>query len=149
MIVSGVESSYERRLFRSLELPVHIAVIGTGLGHHPQTAVLPEHPLGAKAMRRLDNGHEHGRADRAQAWDGAKQFPRSMLFTLGEEFLPCLLAQGDQRVQLLVEKLGPVAHAGLGDLAQPFLPMARVVNTLAGTRNAPAAIVSAPVQKSP
>src|SRR5439155_60995 len=43
-------------------------------------------------------------------------------------------------VELLVVKLCSAAHAGLGDLAQPFLTMARMVDTLAGAGNAPAAI---------
>src|SRR5487761_329960 len=136
MIVSGVESPYECRFLRSLELAVHILVITTALTHNSKPAVLPEHSLGAEPMRRLDNGHEHGRADRAQGRNRTEQFPSGMLFAVGEEFLPRLLAQGNQRVQLLVEKLGPAAHAGSGDLAQPLLAMARVVNALARTRNA-------------
>src|SRR2546429_1294301 len=51
-----------------------------------------------------------------------------------------LLAQDNQHVELLVVKLCSAAHAGLGDLAQPFLTMARMVDTLAGAGNAPAAI---------
>src|SRR2546429_637094 len=50
------------------------------------------------------------------------------------------LAQDNQHVELLVVKLCSAAHAGLGDLAQPFLTMARMVDTLAGAGNAPAAI---------
>ena len=138
--MSGVESTYERRFLRSPELPVDIPVIGTRLGHDPKPAVLPEHSLGAEPMRRLDNGHDHSRADRAEGRNRTKQFPRWMLYAVGQELLPCLFAQGNQRVQLPVEKLGPAAYARLGDLAQPLLTMARVVNALAGTRNPPAAI---------
>src|SRR5215470_11347025 len=124
MIVSGVESSYKYGFLRSLELPVHILLIGTGLGYDSKPAVLPEHSLGAEAMRRLEDGHQHGCADGAQGRNGTEQFPRLVLFALGEEFLPCLFAQEYQCVELLVEKLGPAAHAGLGDLAEPFLAMA-------------------------
>src|SRR5487761_870371 len=74
MIVSGVESPYECRFLRSLELAVHILVITTALTHNSKPAVLPEHSLGAEPMRRLDNGHEHGRADRAQGRNRTEQF---------------------------------------------------------------------------
>src|SRR5207249_10661971 len=63
-----------------------------------------------------------------------------VLIALGKEFLPRLLAQDNQHVELLVVKLCSAAHAGLGDLAQPFLTMARMVDTLASAGNAPAAI---------
>src|SRR5437763_14455762 len=88
----------------------------------------------------LDNGHEYGRADRTQGRNRTEQFPSLVLLALGEEFLPRLLAQENQCVELLVVKLGPATHAGLGDLAQPFFAMARVVDTLSATGNAPAAI---------
>src|SRR5207253_10719948 len=56
------------------------------------------------------------------------------------EFLPRLLAHGNQPVRRVVVKLCSAAHAGLGGLAQRFLTMARMVATLAGAGNAPAAI---------
>ena len=80
----------------------------------------------------LDNGHQRG--------NRPEQFPHLVLLALGQEFLPRLFAQANQCVEVLVVKLRPAAHASLGDLAQPFLAMARVVNILAGTGNALAAI---------
>src|SRR5207253_10276368 len=88
----------------------------------------------------LDNGHEHGRADRTQGRNRTEQFPSLVLLALGDEFLPRLLAQENQCVELLVVKLGPETHASLGDLAKPFLAMALVVDTLTTTWNARTAI---------
>src|SRR5437763_3341340 len=58
----------------------------------------------------LDNGHEYGRADRTQGRNRTEQFPSLVLLALGEEFLPRLLAQENQCVELLVVKLGPATQ---------------------------------------
>ena len=140
VIVTVVQPPHRYRLLGPLELPVYIPVIGARVRHHPKAAVFPKRPLGTEAVRCLENRHQHGRADRTQGRNRAEQFPGFVFLALSEEFLSRLLAQENQCVQLLVVKLRPAAHAGLRDLAQPLVTMARVVDTLATTGNAPAAI---------
>src|SRR3974390_3813399 len=88
VIVIAVEPPHRYRLLRSLKLSLHIPVIGTGVRHHPKPTVFPEQPLVAESMGCLDNGHQHGRADRTQGWNRPEQFPRLVLLALGQEFPP-------------------------------------------------------------
>src|SRR5208282_890213 len=50
------------------------------------------------------------------------------------------LAQRSQSIELLVVELGPAVHPEFANLREPFGTMARRVDLLAGTRNAPTAI---------
>src|SRR5437899_11632558 len=55
---------------------------------------------------------------------------------LGSHLSPQVL----QSIQLLIEQLRAAPHAGLWELAQPFLSRARSIDLGAATRNAPASI---------
>ena len=61
-----------------------------------------------------------------------------MFPALHHQFLPGLLTQAAQHIELLVESLGSAADSGFGQLLQPLGAMLRCVNELAGTGNAPA-----------
>src|SRR6266853_745262 len=63
-----------------------------------------------------------------------------MLAALEQKILPNFMAQGLQRVQLLVIVLGATAHASFRDLAQPFRTVAWCIDLRACTRNGPAPI---------
>src|ERR1700674_6133486 len=66
---------------------------------------------------------------------------RGLMFSaLGQKLGSDVAPQGLQSIQLLIEQLRPAAHAGMRNLAQPFLSRARSINLGAGTRNAPTAI---------
>jgi hypothetical protein len=52
------------------------------------------------------------------------------------------LAQGSQRIQLLVVQLRPPAHSRFMDLCQPLHPMPRSIDLLAAAGYGPAAIHS-------
>jgi hypothetical protein len=58
-----------------------------------------------------------------------------MFPTLRQQFSPCFLSQMLQHIQLLVESLGPTAHAGLRDLAQPLAAMTGIVDVPARAGN--------------
>jgi hypothetical protein len=51
-----------------------------------------------------------------------------MISTLRQEISPHLLAQSLQCIELLVEELGPTAHAGFRYFAKPFRTMVRCVD---------------------
>src|SRR6266478_8748977 len=63
-----------------------------------------------------------------------------MLAALEQKILPYFMAQGLQRVELLVIVLGATAHASFRDLAQPFWTVARCIDLRPCTRNRPAPI---------
>src|SRR5258708_5389499 len=65
-----------------------------------------------------------------------------MFSALGQQIPAHGLAQRAQRIELLVEELGPPAHAGFPDLVQPLRAMTRCIDLLPPTQNAPASIQS-------
>jgi hypothetical protein len=65
-----------------------------------------------------------------------------MISTLRQEISPHLLAQGLQGIELLVEELGPTAHAGFRYFAELFRTMARCVDGRTFAGNAPAPVES-------
>ena len=91
-------------------------------------------------MRRLQNRDQLGRADRANRGNLTKQFRRLMLPTFGEKFSSHLLAQGTQRIELLVVEFRPATNCSLGNLAELFRTIPWRVDLLAGTRNSPTAV---------
>src|SRR5260370_37842381 len=91
-------------------------------------------------MRRLDQRYRQRRANGPERWNLPELGGDGVFPTLRQQVSPRLLSQMLQHVQLLVEVLGPTAHAGLPDLAQPRGAMTGVVDVPSGTRNCPAAI---------
>src|SRR3989475_1559226 len=65
-----------------------------------------------------------------------------MISTLRQEISPHLLAQSLQCIELLVEELGPTAHAGFRYFAKPFRTMVRCVDCRTFAANAPAPVES-------
>src|SRR5208283_2917681 len=63
-----------------------------------------------------------------------------MSAALDQQIASCCLTQRLQRIQLLIEQLGPGANSRFYDLAQPFRTMARRINGDTGTGNGPASI---------
>ena len=63
-----------------------------------------------------------------------------MSSTLRQQFSPSLLTEVLQHVQLQLELFGSAADAGFGDLSQPLVSMAAVVDLSSGTGDRPAAI---------
>src|SRR5260370_41025546 len=63
-----------------------------------------------------------------------------MLSTLRQEISSHLLAQSLQGIELLVEELGPTAHAGFRYFAEPFRTMVRCVDGRTFAGNAPAPV---------
>src|SRR5260370_575922 len=64
-----------------------------------------------------------------------------MISTLRQEISPHLLAQDLQGIELLVEELGPTAHAGFRYFAEPFRTMTRCIDCRTFAVNDPAALV--------
>src|SRR3989442_6212446 len=91
-------------------------------------------------MRRLDPRYRQRRTNGPERWNLPELGGDGVFPTLRQQFSPRLLAQMLQHVQLLVEVLGPPAHARLPDLAQPLGAMTGVVEVPSGTGNRPAAI---------
>ena len=58
-------------------------VIGTAACLDGKTAVFPQRPLGAEAVRRLQDAQQHGRPDRTDRRHLAEPFPRLVFLTLG------------------------------------------------------------------
>src|ERR1700693_6148249 len=93
-------------------------------------------------MWRLDEREPQGCTNRPDRWDLAQQLRGVVLSALGQQLSPRLLVQEQQCIELLVVKLRPVAHAGLGDFHQPFGTMTRCIDLLTGTGNRPASVES-------
>src|SRR6267142_2135159 len=93
-------------------------------------------------MRGLDQRDQQSGPDRTDVRNLAQQFRGSMFSALGQQILPHGLAQSSQSIELLVEELGPPAHAGFPDLVQPIRAMAWCVDLLTPTENAPTSIQS-------
>ena len=102
----------------SLQLSTDRTVIGTAVCLNGKTAVLPQRPLGAEAVRRLQDTQQHGGSDRTERRNLAKPFPHLKFLTLRQQISPHFLAQRSQCIQLLIVILGPPAHSRFADL--PF-----------------------------
>jgi hypothetical protein len=63
-----------------------------------------------------------------------------VLSTLRQEISSYLLAQSLQGIELLVEELGPTAHADFRYFVEPFRTMVRCVDGCTFTGNAPAPV---------
>src|SRR2546427_5741644 len=142
VVVVGVESANGQEPFGALELALDKTVFPAAVGLQSQTAIGPELPLGAKAMRRLDQSDQQSRPDRTNRWNLTQPLHRGVLAALGQEIKPHPLAQNSQGIELLVVEFGATAHAGFGDFAEPFRSVAWCVHLLAGTGNGPASIKS-------
>src|SRR5260370_42643749 len=91
-------------------------------------------------MGRLNQSDQQSRPNRSDRRNLTQPLHRAVLSALGQQIAPYLLAQTIQRVELLVVELGSAAHAGFGDLAEPFRTLAWCVDLLAGTGNGPASV---------
>src|ERR1700690_467430 len=140
MIVISIEPAYRHSLLGSSELSLHNAVFAADGSLQSQSAVGPELPLGPEAMRRLNQGDQQGCPNRTNRRNLAQQSHRSVFLTLRQQIAPHLLTQNLQCIELLVAELCPAAYAGFGDLDQPFVPMARCVNSLSRAGNRPASV---------
>src|SRR5258707_3034489 len=118
------------------------AVFPAVAGLQGQAAVAPQLSLGAEPVWRLDEREQQSCTNRPDRWDLAQQLRCVVLSALGQQLSPRLLVQEQQGIELLVVKLRPAAHAGLGDFLQPFGAMTRFVNLLTGTRDGPASVES-------
>ena len=74
VIVIAVEPADRQEFLRAFELSLHEAVFAAAGGLQSQTAVGPELPLGAKAMRRLNQSNQQSRPDRTDRRNLAQQF---------------------------------------------------------------------------
>src|ERR1700674_1488146 len=140
MIVISIQTTNLLGFLGALHLSAHKAELRTVVGLNAQPAVGPELPLAAEPVRGLHQPDQSGGANRTDAGNLAQQFRGLMFPALGQELESDVSPQDLQSVQLLIEQLGAAAHAGLWNLAQPFLSTARSINLGAGTRNSPAAI---------
>ena len=100
-----------------------LAVIGTAVGLNARTAEGPHLSLGAKPMRDLQDGQQHGRLDGTGRRNLAELLPDLEFLAFLQQLAPNFPSRGSQRVQLLVVKLRPAAHPWLGDLRQPLRTM--------------------------
>src|ERR1700690_4644712 len=142
MIVIPIESAYRHELLGSSELSLQNAVFAADGSLQSQTAVGPELPLGAEAMRGLNESDQQSCSDRTNRRNLAQQIRRVVLLALPQQIASDLLTKSLQCVELLIVELCPAAHAGFGDLGQPFVPMAWRVDSLAGAGNRPASVES-------
>src|SRR5215467_15010726 len=122
------------------ELAVLHLVIGTAAGHHCQTTIGPQLSLGAKPVWGLQNAQKFRRPNRTNRRNLTQPFPNLVLLALGQQISTYFLAQGSQRIQLLVAQLRPPVHPGFQDLPEPLCPMPRAIDLLAAAGNGPAAI---------
>src|SRR5207245_7746543 len=125
---------------RSSDLSAHKAELRTVVGLNAEATVGPELPLAAEPVRGLHQCDQAGGSNRTDAGNLAQQFRGLMFPALGQKLGSDVSPQDLQSVQLLIEQLRPAAHAGLRNLAQPFLSRARSIDLGAGTSNAPTAI---------
>ena len=73
MVMVGVETTDGQQSVGTLELAMQETVLGTGSRRQGQTAVGPELPLGAEAMRRLDQSDQQSSPNRADAGNLSQQ----------------------------------------------------------------------------
>src|SRR5579863_539485 len=105
VIVIAIEPAQRDRPLRRAQLPIDVAMISAAVCLDSQTAVSPQLPLGAKAIRRLQDRDQLRRADRANRGNLAQQFRCLVLGALGEQLAPHLLTQRPQLIESLVVEL--------------------------------------------
>src|SRR5215813_5678799 len=98
----------------------------------------PQLPLATEAMRCLHPRQQQSGTNRADARNLAQYFHRLMFPALGQKFSSHLAAQTLQSIQVLIEQFRSAVHAGLPNLVQPLLPIARGIDVGPPTGNAPA-----------
>src|ERR1700737_4478336 len=131
-------------LLGALPLSADISVLRAVVRLNAQATVGPELSLAAEPVRGLHQRDQAGGSNRTDAGNLAQQFRGLMFSALGQKLGSHLSPQGLQSIQLLIEQLRAAAHAGLWELAQPFLSRACSIDLGAGTRNAPTAIQRLP-----
>jgi hypothetical protein len=109
----------------------------SALGFDSQATVGPELPLGAEAMRGLNQSDEQGCTDRPDSGNGLQAAPCGVLLAFAEPF-PAY--EPLQRIQLLVRLPRAQANAGFLNPGQPFLAMARRIYLPAVAWNFPSAV---------
>src|ERR1700675_1589630 len=136
-MVIAVEPAQRHWSLRGLQLPFHVPMIGAAVRLDGQSAVRPQLPLGAEAMRRLENGDQQGRADRSNRRNLAQQFRCLVFGALGEQLAPHLPPQRTQLWEWLLVNLRAAPPTGFADFAEPLGPVARRIHLLAGAGNRP------------
>src|SRR5262245_20975941 len=109
------------------QLPVSNLVIGTGTGHHAETAIGPQLPLGTKPMRGLQDAQQFRRPNRSHRRNLTQSLPHLVLLALCQQVSPDFLAQASQRIQLLVVQLCPPVYSWFVNLSEPLRPMPRAI----------------------
>src|ERR1700737_193514 len=140
MVVISIQPTELLRFLGAMQLSTHKTVLRTVVRLNAQATVGPELSLAAEPVRGLHQRDQTGGANRTDAGNLAQQFRGLMFSALGQKLGSHLSPQGLQSIQLLIEQLRAAAHAGLWELAQPFLSRACSIDLGAGTRNAPTAI---------
>src|ERR1700690_29815 len=142
MIVIPIESAYRHELLGSSELSLQNAVFAADGSLQSQTAVGPELPLGAEAMRGLNESDQQSCSDRTNRRNLAQQIRRVVLLALHQQIASDLLTKNLQCVELPIAEIRPGAYAGFSDLGQPFVPMAWRVDSLSRAGNRPTSVES-------
>jgi len=93
VIMIAIQPANRSRLFRALQLSLDEPLLGAAVRFDPKPAVGPELPLGAEAMRCLDQSDQQSRPDRADERNLAQQVPGALLLSFREQFAPHFLAQ--------------------------------------------------------
>ena len=97
-------------LLGTLQLSTHVPVLRTVARVDRQSAVPPQLPLAAEAMRGLDQCDQPSSANRTDRRNLPQQFRGPMFPALRQQIPPHGLTQRSQSIELLVEELGPLAH---------------------------------------
>src|ERR1700737_2098236 len=113
-------------LLGALPLSADISVLRAVVRLNAQATVGPELSLAAEPVRGLHQRDQAGGSNRTDAGNLAQQFRGLVFPALGQKLGSQVAPQGLQSVQLLIEQFRPAAHAGLRNLAQPFLITATV-----------------------
>src|SRR5260370_8388530 len=140
MVVISIQSMELLGFLRKLQLSTHKTVLRTFVGLNAQPTVGPELPLAAEPVRGLHQRDQSRRSNRTDGGNLAQQFRCLMFPALGQELGSQVSPQALQSIQLLIEQLCAAAHAGLRNLAQPYLSRAPSTNLGAAPRNSPTPI---------
>src|SRR5271169_1331648 len=115
MVMILIEPTQLLWFLSTLQLSAYVPVLRTVARVDRQTAVRPQLPLAAEAMRGLDQRHQQSGANRTDRRNLPQQFRGPMFPALGQQIPPHGLAQGPHSIQLLIEELGPPPHPGFSD----------------------------------